>query len=88
MGKRKIIQDGTTLTIYTERQQLDDLKALARARRASMADVLRDALRRYIGLASIQREIAGVRAAEAALIHEAETEKRERLKAKIRAGIR
>ena len=67
MGKRRIIQDGTTLTIYTERQQLEDLKALARGRRVSMADVLRDALRRYIGLAAVQREVAKVRSVEASM---------------------
>ena len=88
MGKRKIIQDGTTLTIYTERQQLEDLKALARARRVSMADVLRDALRRYIGLAAVQREIARVRSNEAAMERNEAAEKLARLKSKIRAGVR
>ena len=88
MGKRRIIQDGTTLTIYTERQQLEDLKALARGRRVSMADVLRDALRRYIGLAAVQREVAKVRSVEASMARAEAAERLARVKAKIRRGVR
>jgi predicted DNA-binding ribbon-helix-helix protein len=48
-GRRRIVRDPVRLSVDYEREDFDELEAIARDRQTSVASIIRQAVRDYIG---------------------------------------